>query len=152
MKRLLRLFLRPKPRRRVVLRPEGAVYNLTEIFADLNERYFEGSLNLGITWFGNGRMPKTRVRWGSYHMGRQEIRVNRLLDGERIPKHVVEFIVYHEMLHHVLPPKMGKNGRREIHHREFKAREKVFEHFAQANNDLKWLAKDLSHSLQNYSG
>ena len=34
----------------VVLRPEGVAFDLREVFADLNERYFEGRLSVAITW------------------------------------------------------------------------------------------------------
>ena len=36
--------------RKLVLRPVGAALDLREVFADLNERYFEGRLAAGITW------------------------------------------------------------------------------------------------------
>lgn len=112
--------------------PDGTVHDLAEIYETVNVRYFGAKLDLRITWFGRGSIPRTRILYGSYRHDRKEVRVNRILDQERVPRSVVEFIVYHEMLHHVLPPKRGKNGRRSIHHRAFKEREQEFEDFAEA--------------------
>ena len=118
------------------LKPEGEVHNLSEIFQAVNAGYFDAKLDLRITWFGRGNIPRTRILYGSYHHLRKEVRVNRILDQEKVPRSVVEFIVYHEMLHHVLPPRRGKNGRRNIHHQEFKEKEREFEHFMDAKTFL----------------
>lgn len=123
------------------LNPLGKQYNLKEIYDEINARYFEDKLALGITWVGNGRSkPRRRVMFGSYNQRTQLIKIHRRLDEPHVPKHFVSYVVYHEMLHHVLPPIKGKRGKRSIHHSEFLDREKMFHEYA--------LAKEYSKSVK----
>lgn len=142
--RLLRLFA-PAPlpkKRKIILRPIGKVYNLREIYDEINGQYFNSKLNLHITWFGSGVVPKSSILFGSYTFGLELVKVNRVLDTEEVPLSFVRYIVYHEMLHHVFPPKRGRRGRRDIHHGEFKDRERQFNEFEEAKDFLKkWRAK-----------
>ncbi len=136
---LNRLFGRKKRKRRtVVLRPYGKLYNLQEIYEELNNEYFDAKLDLRISWFGNGvSVPKTRMLFGSYNHQTKLIKINRLLDRASVPEYFVRYIIYHEMLHDLLPPIRQKNGRRSIHHKEFNAREKQFPDYALAQEFLK---------------
>jgi predicted metal-dependent hydrolase len=59
------------------------------------------------------------------------IRINPVLDIERVPPYFVEFIVYHEMLHAFLGVK-NKNGRRSVHSKEFRELEKRFSDYEKA--------------------
>ncbi|MBS0615989.1 MAG: hypothetical protein JSR58_05505 [Verrucomicrobia bacterium] len=117
--------MKKKPRR-IILRQEGKHHNLRDIYARINEEYFEGRLDLDITWYGNPSFkPKSRIVLGSYNSRLELIKIHRHLDQAHIPHHYVSFIVYHEMLHHVSPP-IQKRGRRKVHHGDFKQKEKVF--------------------------
>lgn len=124
---------------------QGSTYDLLEIYDDINEEYFRSRLSLNITWFGcKYRIARTSRTLGLYDRRDKLVKIHRLLDDRRFPDYFVSFIVYHEMLHHVCPPKRGKNGRRDIHHREFKKREKEYEHYHRA---LKWEKENLSTIL-----
>lgn len=131
-----------KPRS-IVLRHQGRHFNLKEIYDRVNERYFANELQLHITWFGTGKMDyRRRVMLGSFHRHHKLIKINRVLDQADTPPFYVEFIVYHEMLHHVLPPIIERR-KRFIHHTAFKEREKQFHDYALAReyrtqNKLKW--------------
>jgi hypothetical protein len=127
-----------KKRRLLPLKAEGEHYDLTEIYNKLNIRYFDNGLNLRIAWTGNKySKPRRRVMFGSYHQKKELIRIHRRLDRADVPDYFVSFIVYHEMLHHVLPPILGKNRRRRVHHPAFLKREKEFEDYV--------LAKGFNH-------
>ncbi len=141
---LKRLFsFRKSKKRTFKLRPEGRYHNLTAIYHKMNQRYFEGQLDLKISWFGNPiSKVKRRLVLGSYHQQKGLIRINRVLDHDHIPDHFVSFIVYHEMLHHVLPPLKERKQRRRIHHAEFSAREKQFQDYAQASAFRKSFIKE----------
>ena len=65
---------------------------------------------------------------GSYNSRTNIIRVNPVLDRKNVPHYYLEFIVYHEMLHADMGV-LKKNGRRDVHSREFRRREKMFPHF-----------------------
>lgn len=129
--------------RRVLLKQRGEHYDLKEIYEQVNAHYFESKLDLPITWFGNKNgWPKTRITLGSYNQKNGLIKINRLLDQAHIPGHFVSFIVYHEMLHHVLPPLKRRSRGRRIHHRDFVAREKQFKDYALAKQFKKNLKKE----------
>ncbi|MDN3505654.1 MAG: hypothetical protein P0S96_00280 [Simkaniaceae bacterium] len=137
----MKFLLRKKKRnKRIILRPFGQVYNLQEIYNEVNEKYFDAKLSLRISWFGRGEtVPKTRITFGSYNPNFKLIKVNRLLDKEHIPEYFVRFIVYHEMLHDAVPPKRKKRGTHHIHHKEFKAKEREFPEFSEVNAFIqKW--------------
>lgn len=135
---MLGLFKRKKRKRNIILHPQGEVFNLQEIYDSLNKEYFGAKLDLRISWFGRGKkVPKTRITFGSYNYAHKLIKVNRLLDSKDTPLSFVRYIVYHEMLHNVLPPKRKKRGRHHIHHKDFKIKEREFKEFSEANIFMK---------------
>jgi hypothetical protein len=108
----------------------GRIFDLRPIFDRLNDEYFSGSIKSTITWSGGGggggrgrRVKKRRL--GSYDHVLDLIRITPLLDTPGTAPCVVEFIVYHEMLHAHLGFRQ-KNGRRIAHTSEFKAMERGF--------------------------
>lgn len=122
---------------------KGTVYNLTEIYDALNEEYFANKLNLRITWFGTRQQRnRTRVTFGLYHDPLKLIKINRLLDSPVFPDYVVAFVIYHEMLHHVCPPYVDRNGLNQIHSKAFKQREKLFRYY---NLAQKWIQDHQQH-------
>jgi predicted SprT family Zn-dependent metalloprotease len=65
------------------------------------------------------------MRFGAYVPAAQLIRIHPALDQSFVPRSFVEFIVYHELLHHVIPPVLVK-GRYQIHSAAFRQREREF--------------------------
>jgi predicted metal-dependent hydrolase len=138
--------------RRLVLRPEGAVYDLLEVYADLNQRYFAGHLKVDISWGRDNigvpqrcRRSRTSIlQLGSYSYEDRLIRVHRLLDSPEVPRHVVESVVYHEMLHADMPPEV-RNGRRLFHTPEFRRRERLYRNLWRAE---RWIAENLGDLLR----
>lgn len=118
---------------------QGTVFNLQTILDNLNNKYFDGKLELGITWFGT-KKPKTgsRIILGLYQESLKLIKIHRLLDSSHFPHFVIEFVIYHEMVHFLHPPYVDKNGITKIHHKDFKAKEESYEFFHQANQ---WIEK-----------
>ena len=117
---------------------QGNVYNLKKIYDELNEEYYDGKLNLSITWFGKPwQRPRSRVTFGLYHDSLRLIKINRLLDSPSFPDYLVAYVVFHEMVHHVCPAYMDENGYHQIHSKEFKAEEARYRHFALAERWIK---------------
>lgn len=114
----------------------GRHHNLHAILAQLNARYFEPAVQARIAWarmtagLGRGRRRRS-IKLGSYRGRGPLIRVHPVLDAVWVPDFFVEYIVYHEMLHHVVAMPMH-NGRRSLHGREFRALERQFERYAEA--------------------
>ena len=97
---------------------------------------------LHITWGRRGRGSKS-IRFGSYDFDRKLIRIHPTLDQEWVPKYFIEFIVFHELLHAIFPPRQGQT-RREVHTPEFRAVEKQFPHYDKA---MQWEAANLRRIL-----
>jgi predicted SprT family Zn-dependent metalloprotease len=135
---------RKKKKKTLRLYSEGEHYNLNKIYAKVNKSYFEGKLDLKISWFGNHcSKARRRVILGSYNHQKGLIKINRVLDHSHIPDHFISFIVYHEMLHHVLPPLKRRYKGRRIHHSAFSAREKEFKEFELVQEFRKGFVKEL---------
>ncbi|CAN5528400.1 SprT-like domain-containing protein [soil metagenome] len=114
--------------RKVVTTSKGSVYDLDEIFADLNRRYFEGQIpEPALTWSAN----KTYRILGHHDANHDHIAISKSLDSRDVPRYVVEYVVFHEMLH-IFHPTKHINGRRYNHTPAFKRDEKNFAYFAQA--------------------
>jgi predicted metal-dependent hydrolase len=63
---------------------------------------------------------------GVYFHDQKVIRIHPALDDERVPRHFVEMVVFHEMLHQIFPPRIDDEGRRCVHGSEFRAAERSF--------------------------
>jgi hypothetical protein len=122
--------------RQVPLATKGKHHDLLALFQDVNDRYFDGGVNALITWGttkrgGHRLNPRRTIKLGSYSAVDRLIRVHPSLDRTWVPRYFVAYIVYHEMLHHVMPSTRG-DGRRNLHPPEFLARERSFRHFERA--------------------
>ena len=123
--------------------PKGEVYDLREMHARLNKRFFGGHVTARITW---GRQPPRRRRrhigFGAYYRDLDLIRINPLLDQTWVPKFFVDYIVYHEMCHAYLAFDLfGRDG---IHTPRFRELEKLFPKFDEA---LTWERENLDRLL-----
>lgn len=119
---------------------QGNVYNLKKIYDELNEEYFNGELDLYITWFGKrSRRCRSRVTFGLYHDPMRLIKINRLLDSPAFPDYLVYYVVYHEMVHHVCPSYVDENGYHHVHTQDFKIKEAEFRYFDLATD---WIKKN----------
>ncbi len=115
--------------------PRGQFYDLDAIFEQLNMRFFHGLMaRPRMSWSQN----KTRRILGHYDPAHNAIIISRLFDHPGVPAYVLEYIVYHEMLHLKHPVRL-RGSRRCVHSAEFQAEEKLFPRAADANAFLKRL-------------
>jgi predicted metal-dependent hydrolase len=115
--------------------PRGHFYDLDEIFERLNTRFFHGLMaRPRMSW----SQTKTRRILGHYDPAHNAIIISGVFDHPAVPAYVLEYIVYHEMLHLKHPVRL-RGSRRCVHSAEFQAEEKLFPHMAQANAFLKRL-------------
>ncbi len=134
VQRLLEAARAERGRKRVAP-AQGRRYDLEEIFDRLNRRFFGGAVPPArLGW----SRTASRRRLGHYDAAHRTIVVSRVLDEPGVPEFVVEYVLYHEMLHIVHPAR--RNGtRRQIHTKEFKEAEKRFPRLAEARAWLKRL-------------
>jgi predicted metal-dependent hydrolase len=118
------------------LRPaRGHFYDLDAVFEELNTRFFHGLMaRPRMSW----SQTKTRRILGHYDPAHNAIIISRIFDHLAVPRYVLEYIVYHEMLHLKHPVKL-RGSRRCVHSAEFQAEEKLFPRVEDANAFLKRL-------------
>ena len=115
--------------------PRGRFYDLETVFEDLNARFFHGLMaRPRLSW----SPTKTRRILGHYDPAHNAIIISRIFDHPGMPRYVLEYIVYHEMLHLKHPVRL-RGSRRCVHSPEFQAEEKLFPRVAEANAFLKRL-------------
>jgi hypothetical protein len=120
--------------RKLLLPPDGRHFNLAQIFDGLNRRFFEGQVTpMRIGW----SMNRSRRMLGHYDSSHHTITITRWLDAPRTPRYVVEYLVFHEMLH-VRYPVERNHHRRIVHSKAFQAAERAFPHYQRA---VRWLAR-----------
>jgi hypothetical protein len=115
---------------------QGDHHDLLAALDRVNRAYFDGEVEVSIRW---GRAPgrrkrrtKTRTRaLAVYSYEDQTIRVSPVLDAADIPEFIIDWIVYHELLHHALPVE-ELNGKRRYHTRRFKMLERAFIQYQEA--------------------
>ena len=115
--------------------PAGNVYDLNEIFEDLNLRFFYGLMaRPTMSW----SQSSARNMLGHYDPAHNAIVISRVFDHPRVPRFVVEYIVYHEMLHLKHPVKL-RGSRRCVHPKQFQDEEKLFPRLEEAKRFLRGL-------------
>jgi hypothetical protein len=119
--------------RKPTIRTEGRWFDLVPLFDELNERYFDGAITCRISWGRNTARGRARraIRLGSYTVEDQLIRIHPGLDQEWVPDFYLRWVIFHEMLHAVVPI-IKVNGRRRLHPPELKNAEQRFEQYDRA--------------------
>jgi hypothetical protein len=119
--------------RKVFTAPQGEHFDLVPIFEDLNLRFFHGLMaRPDLGW----SVKRSRSILGHYDPSHHAIVLSKVLDQASVPLYVVEYVLYHEMLH-LRHPVEHKGAARRIHTRDFQSAEKQFPLFAEARAFLK---------------
>jgi hypothetical protein len=140
-RRLMRM--RRKRGRRVTLEPRGTHHDLETSFAQLNRRHFSGRLRRPrLGW--SARPWRTQL--GCFDPALDQIVISSRLDRERVPRYVMEYVLFHEMLHvkHPIRPVVSPPRRAEpralcgleAHSAEFRRQEKRFPLYERARRFL----------------
>lgn len=121
--------------RKLLRSARGHAYDLDSIFEELNTRFFHGLMaRPRMSW----SQTKTRRILGHYDPAHNAIVISRIFDHAAIPRYVLDYIVYHEMLHLKHPVRL-QGSRRCVHSAEFQAEERLFPRVAEANAFLERL-------------
>lgn len=111
----------------------GHYFDLDQLFEDLNHRFFHGLMGRPqLTW----SRDHARNRLGHYDPAHNAIVISRVFDHPRVPRYVVEYILFHEMLHLKHPVKL-RGSRRCVHSREFLEEENLFPEVGPAKQFLR---------------
>ena len=122
----------------LVEEPSTDPRDLQAIFDRLNEEYFNGRVEAQVQWGKNVKVPNRRsFSFGSYDSKNKLIRIHPRLKQDFVPVNVLELTVYHEMCHQAVPP-VRRNGQWQMHHNDFKAKEKEYDQYREA---MQWEKK-----------
>ncbi len=128
------------------LQQEGRYFDLRKIFDKLNARYFRGRLRGYQVIWGRRRKhrPKDYFVFGTIQEEDRIIRINILLDQPFVPLWFLQYVLYHEMLHSVVPDEIV-GRRRRVHTEEFNRREQEFPRYRRAR---RWEHENLARFLR----
>src|SRR5205823_11643121 len=112
--------------------PEKTFHHLESLAGDIHRSYFSKIPPLGVRWGQQiTRKRRRSIRLGSYNHATTEVRIHPLLNAPNIPTFVIESVIHHEYLHHML----GAH-----HNRKFHAHERKFRHHREAQE---WIRRNL---------
>ena len=131
MRRIMHL-IKQQRGRKFFLEPKGSVYDLTDIFDQINWKYFNGLMAQPILGWS---VRPSCTTLGHFDPSHNAIILSRILDSNEAPSLAVHYVMFHEMLH-LRYPTEHRGLRRCIHTQEFKAAERQFEKFAEAKKEL----------------
>lgn len=122
-------------------------FDLREIFDRLNARHFRGRLRgYKIVWGRKRkRRPKEYFVFGTIQEEDRVIRINPRLDQPFVPLWFLQYVLYHEMLHSVVPDEVDASGRRRVHTAEFNRRERQYRNYRRAR---RWEDENLARFLR----
>lgn len=110
-------------------RTRGVLYDLREVFDTINARYFDSAVVSYVRWGESASITSYQTARDAPDGSRYNlITIAGAYDHPSVPRYAIEGIMYHEMLHIVVPPVVN-GGRRTVHGRAFRQAEKRFEHF-----------------------
>lgn len=150
--------------RAIPLVTKGENHDVLAIFNELNEKYFGGACTALVTWGRRTKRkrgaPRQAIKLGSYANLERLIRIHPVLDKPWVPRYFVAYVVYHEMLHHMIPSARGTpsrgsisnmasakgpSERRVLHPPEFLERERQFRKYERA---LEWERRHIARLLR----
>ena len=130
---------------------DAGVYKLTDDLAVIQTLDFFTPIVDDPYSFGQvaAANAKTRLRrsvsraLATYNYDTRTIRVSPVLDAPFVPAYVLQWVVYHELLHHLLPVTRS-GGRFRYHTHQFRLYERAFRQYEEAK---KWEKEHLEQLL-----
>jgi hypothetical protein len=124
-----RLPHRPSRRRAPKLVARGEVHDLSVLLAKVSRTQFRNvELKIRAVGWGAGRRhPERRsgsIRLASFQETTRTVRVHPALDQELVPSWVIEFLLFHELLHAEIGHQKDAAGHHRYHTPEFRRRER----------------------------
>jgi len=127
-----------------VVQAQGQYVDLDAIYQHLNRQYFSDRVQAGIVWMRIALQRKrTSIRFGVYDCQQEMIRIHRLLDQSFVPHYFVESVVFHEMLHQLIPA-IRVHGKWCNHPPAFHQAEREYPYYQQARQ---WERENLHRLL-----
>jgi hypothetical protein len=115
----------------------GKHHDLEKIFERVNHAYFDNMFNQPrLEW----SRTSSKRNLGTYHPDSNSVVFSKMLDNPKVPELVLEFVMYHELLHKQMGLKIV-NGRSYSHTEKFRSAERQFLHYDEVEKMLKTLVR-----------
>lgn len=116
----------------------GQHYDLQQVFERVNRQFFAGALEQPhLRW----SRTDTRRIMGTYQARTNTVMISQTLDDAQVPEFVIDYVMYHELLHKVLGSRFSA-GRRQVHFAEFRAADQRYPRYAEAEAFLNgWVGR-----------
>jgi hypothetical protein len=122
--------------RKMALSTPGRHHSLDDSFDRVNRRYFKSQLaKPELCW----SPVRARRLLGSYHDRNDRLIISQLFDSPKVPAAVLDFLMFHELLHKFLGIGRRDDGKRLVHGKDFREIERQFENYDQVQEFLKKL-------------
>ncbi len=119
---------------------QGKVHNLDLSFRRVNKQYFQDNLSRPhLIW--SSRL--TFRKFGYYQWDIDTVMISQTLDNKRVPEFLVDYVMYHELLHKKLGSRKV-NDRRFSHTKKFRNEEQKFIKFEEAKKYLNRISRKKS--------
>jgi hypothetical protein len=122
----------------------GKHHSLLEIYRELNHSYFNDQIEISRIGWG---FRRSRGRLGHYDPVHHTITLSPVLDDAGVPRFVVRYVVYHEMLHAVFETS-SPGGFKRHHSSEFRRAEKAYPDFSVAEEFLREYSRRIHQNKQ----
>lgn len=121
-------------------RTRGQHFDLQQIFERVNRTYFQSKMNPPVLVWNK---TLTHRKFGHYQPNTDTVMISISLDQASTPAHVIDYVMYHELLHRQLGA--STNGSRTYTHtKAFRQAEAMFPKQQQAESYLNDLSKHIS--------
>ena len=122
--------------RTLAVKGPGVHRSLEESFQRVNKDYFHEQLpQPELCW----SPVRARRLLGSYHSRKDRVIISRVFDSLKVPLYVLDYLMFHELLHKFLGIGTRDDGKRCVHGAEFRKLESQFCFFKEAQQFLKTL-------------
>lgn len=119
--------------RKLMTAPKGKTFDLDALFRKVNREYFEDRVKVSqVGW----SLTRSKRLLGHYDPAHRTIVLSPSLDHARVPQYVVEYVLYHEMLHVIFDDENG-NGLKRVHHKDFREAESRFSRYSAAKRFIR---------------
>lgn len=112
----------------------GRHHDLESIAAEVVRKHLGGEWKdderVPVGWGRSASRARRGLRLGSYDPDSRCVRIHPVLDQPAVPRFVVAFVVFHELLHHLHPPRRDAAGRMVHHGDAFRAKEAAHPDYA----------------------
>ena len=119
---------------------QGRHYSLEQAFERVNRDLFQSGMpRPRLTW----SRGETYREFGHYQPSSDTVSISRSLDSAQVPEFVLDYVVFHELLHKQMGMKLA-SGRLYSHTPAFRRAERTFPRYAEAKAYLQELSVRLS--------